>query len=331
MKMKALIYLVSHVALYLYTVILISSSILLAAERPLSPHEQIIIRSNGDFTRPGTGKGCECVTGGSGTPADPYVIENWEIAEPNAFGIYVEGTDAYFIIRNVKIHGIEDPRLKAIFMKEVRNALKIEKSVIEKNHCTAIFLRDANKIEVVGNIIRDNQKLGIGLFGGSENVIKENKISNNEWGIRFDASNSNIMSDNSVIGHQVGMFLRGTNNTYKNNVIKDTVGIGVNLDTSKDSTFSGNTVCDGSRIGIALFSSDNIVLENNTVCDNKEGGIYLEISNNNVIKNNKITGDKDKAIVIGKSSHNNTVSGNEIVDKSNGKKAEKGKKDGSGS
>src|SRR6266508_1697192 len=64
----------------------------------LAPHAPIQIRSDADFT-PANG-----VTGGTGTAADPYIIEGWEINASTAHGIEIRDTTAYFAIRNVSTH-----------------------------------------------------------------------------------------------------------------------------------------------------------------------------------------------------------------------------------
>src|SRR5713101_8713986 len=62
-------------------------------------HSPIWIMGNSGFI---TANG---VTGGSGTPSDPYVISGWDINASNvAAGIVVKDTTAPFIIRNVYVH-----------------------------------------------------------------------------------------------------------------------------------------------------------------------------------------------------------------------------------
>jgi hypothetical protein len=65
--------------------------------RDLKPHSPIFIDGNADF---GLEDG---VTSGSGTEADPFVIEGWEIYALGAYGIAVNSTDAYLVIRNVSV------------------------------------------------------------------------------------------------------------------------------------------------------------------------------------------------------------------------------------
>src|SRR2546427_10904970 len=61
-------------------------------------HAPILIDGNGGFT---TANG---ITGGSGTAADPYVIEGWDISQAPQYGIRIQGTSAHFDIRNVYVH-----------------------------------------------------------------------------------------------------------------------------------------------------------------------------------------------------------------------------------
>ena len=63
-----------------------------------TPHTPILIVGNAGFT---AGNG---VTGGSGTPSDPYIIEGWEIGASSLTGIAIWNTDAQFIIRDVYVH-----------------------------------------------------------------------------------------------------------------------------------------------------------------------------------------------------------------------------------
>lgn len=63
----------------------------------LKPHSPIFIDGNADF---GSEDG---VSSGSGTKTDPFVIEGWEILPVETYGIAVNNTDAYLVIRNVSV------------------------------------------------------------------------------------------------------------------------------------------------------------------------------------------------------------------------------------
>jgi hypothetical protein len=62
-------------------------------------HGALTIIGNANFTA------ANGVIGGSGTASDPYVIANWDIDAAKSMGIYMESTDAHFIIRNCYVHG----------------------------------------------------------------------------------------------------------------------------------------------------------------------------------------------------------------------------------
>jgi hypothetical protein len=53
----------------------------------VNSHSPIVIQSDSDFTS------CTCVTGGSGSTADPFVIGPWSINKiGTGAGIYIDGT-----------------------------------------------------------------------------------------------------------------------------------------------------------------------------------------------------------------------------------------------
>ncbi|MGH7799885.1 MAG: right-handed parallel beta-helix repeat-containing protein [Thermodesulfobacteriota bacterium] len=327
--MKWYFFIAFHLILPLFIVTLVPSESSLETKTSLKKHKPIAITSNDDFTKPGAEIGCGCVTAGSGTAKAPYIIENWDIETPSTYGIYVEETSAHFIIRDVRVYGVNDPRFKGIFMRDVKNAHKIEKSTIERNSGTGIFLRNATNIALIGNTIKNNGPVGIGLFGGSGNTLKDNIITGNSWGIRVDGSKGNTISGNEVTGNMLGMFLRGIDNIYTNNKINNNKDGGVNMDTSRKSKFTGNNVCNNGKWGIALYNSTDNVVEKNTVCENKDGGIYIQGSDKNAVTNNKIIVDKkEKAVYIGQQSKQNRVSDNTVTvspvkDKSSNKAEEK--------
>ncbi|MCX9083201.1 MAG: hypothetical protein OIN87_00180, partial [Candidatus Methanoperedens sp.] len=70
-----------------------------SAEANTETHSPIYIDGNNGF---GAANG---VVGGKGTSADPYVISGWEISvkEDYANAVRIENTDAYAVIRNVKV------------------------------------------------------------------------------------------------------------------------------------------------------------------------------------------------------------------------------------
>jgi hypothetical protein len=78
-------------------------------------HAPISIYNNNSFTQ------ANGVTSGSGTRESPYIIENWVINASSANGIDIEGTTAYFIIRNCLIENGADDGYVGIYLNDVIN------------------------------------------------------------------------------------------------------------------------------------------------------------------------------------------------------------------
>src|SRR3972149_4170780 len=62
------------------------------------PRAPILIVGDAGFT-PDNG-----VTGGSGTPTDPYMIESLYIDAASFYGVVILFTTARFVVRNVRVH-----------------------------------------------------------------------------------------------------------------------------------------------------------------------------------------------------------------------------------
>jgi parallel beta-helix repeat protein len=323
---------VLYLTLALPLIIVLLPNLSFGGESTLKPHNPIFINSEKGFTKPDAGRGCECVTGGSGTSTDPYIIENWDIESPERYGIYVYGTDAHFVIRGVKVNGIKDPRYSGIYLEDIQNA-RIQGTTVTNNKGSGILLHDSSNNELSGNTLRDNANVGIGLFRWSKNnVLEGNIVTANSWGIQLEVSNGNFLSSNTVTGNKLGMFLRGFGNLYVGNTIKENSDGGINFDTSKNSVFISNVVCDNKSAGIAFYSSEGVVLDGNTICDNQRG-VLLESSTGNLIINNKIIGTEGDAILVDERfQKENRFINNTVEDKTKDSASGEGKKeDSSGS
>ena len=73
----------------------------LTSAQNVNSHSPITIQSNKDFTN------CACVTGGTGTQANPYIIGPWAINTGGGVAVSVNGTNvtASFVLNNLKISG----------------------------------------------------------------------------------------------------------------------------------------------------------------------------------------------------------------------------------
>jgi parallel beta-helix repeat protein len=83
------------------------------------------------------------VSGGNGTVDDPYIIEDWVIVSDGSAsqGIFINDTDAYFIIRNCTIQGFHDSEdyCQGIQLSEVTHG-RTEITVVSESEI-GIYLR----------------------------------------------------------------------------------------------------------------------------------------------------------------------------------------------
>ena len=226
----------------------IEKSLTLSEDSSYIPHEPIQINGSNDFKKPLEESG---VTGGSGTIADPYVIENWEINAESATGILIENTDAHFTIKNCYIYGGGENDNDGILFKQVINGNIMNCNVSYNDD--GIFLRDSTKIEV----------LNCSLCRNEGNIYLDNARNNKIIG---------CISKGSTYG--IWNVYNSSNNRIINCVFQNNL-LGMTLLFSSSNNYI--TDCDISRnsFGIfSIFSWDNKINFNN-ICNNGNGQLFI--------------------------------------------------------
>jgi len=139
----------------------------LATAQGWAPHAPIYIYGDDAFTWENG------VVGGSGTQDDPYVIEGWVIDTLGYdYGIYIDHTTAYFVIRNCQIRY---PQERAgILLSAVKNG-RIEGCSIYGGR-VGIHLLAASGVVITGNAIGYCDKGIIVSTGSDGNVIYGNSV-----------------------------------------------------------------------------------------------------------------------------------------------------------
>jgi parallel beta-helix repeat protein len=124
------------------------------------------------------------------------------------------------------------------------------------------------------NEVTKNVILGSGIGAGiicenDNNIISDNKISNNEMGIYLKGSNP--ISDNEIFNNEVGISLEGSSGSHiiNNEIHDNSIGIGLypdslgSLQGSDGNQISDNLILDNSVVGIEVSgSSDNQIWHN---------------------------------------------------------------------
>jgi len=176
----------------------------------------IYINGNGGFTH------VNGVIGGRGTASNPYIIADWDI-NASTGGIYINGTDAHFIVRNCLVHdgiGYGGALCSGIHLSNCVNG------TLENNICSndwyGIDLAISNNITLVNNICRSNNQTGIDLWSSSNNTLTNNNCSSNINGDGIclrSSSNNNELSWNQVSnngGDGVDISSSSNNHIYHN-------------------------------------------------------------------------------------------------------------------
>jgi parallel beta-helix repeat protein len=191
----------------------------------LTPHAPIYILGNGDFT-PANG-----VTGGSGTPSDPYIIEGWEIYASGSPAIEIRNTTAHFVIRDSYTDTVYMLDLSCIYLNNVSNG-------------------------AVKNVTVEDSDYGIHLYRSSNNTVANNTVADNIevsnwWSINIEESNNNKILNNTLSAYKHhGIFLYySSNNTVANNMITDYF-TGIGLDRGHYNILTNNTLV-GTSIAIS--------------------------------------------------------------------------------
>lgn len=293
--------------------ILVIASIVAMAIPPLSSspghaaltqHATIGINGNSGFKSPNPVNG-----GGSGRAGDPYIIENWVISASSANGIDIEGTTAYFIVRNCLIENGAGNRYVGIYLNTVING-KILNNICD-NCLHGIDLgSNSNYIVLDSNTCFNNVgdgSCGIHLwhdsydnvinnhcyntYGRTDNVKSRGLDSYNGIGAYFTSNciiKNNICENSSHTGIKVGQ--SSTYNNVINNICKNCYnGVYISDEGSVCNNLVSNNTCDYGKYGITLDNptDDYNTLDNNTCKYNSYSGIFLDFpcSNNTIINN----------------------------------------------
>jgi len=172
----------------------------------------------------------------------------------------------------------------------------VENNIVSKNTHNGVQIL----LESDFNIIRNNSvfsnEFGIVVHKSSSNSLESNNFSNNTLCIRLQWSNDNIISSNNLSKNNAGIFLSHSNRTtISDNLISENAGYGVfdgygiDIIWSVENAIMRNKVSNN-KYGIWLDNySYNSTVFDNTVSGNSLNGIQLKRTDGNILFGNNIS------------------------------------------
>lgn len=149
-------------------------------------HNPIYINGNSEFTQENG------VLSGNGTKKNPYVIEGWDILSKkgknkNSYGIQIENTDSYFVIKNCYIHHFNRYISHLVYLFKWTSdwgirLYNVSNGIIDNCYITGTghtIRLNNSKNNVISNCYYDNNGCGIGIFDNSFNNTIKNCNSHN--------------------------------------------------------------------------------------------------------------------------------------------------------
>lgn len=161
---------------------------------------------------------------GSGTSADPYVIENIIIDGHNSSsGLEISNTSSYFVIRDCIFYSSGSSENMAGLKLKLANNGRLFSNNCSQNFGSGIFLDSCENITISHSTVNNNSYNGI-LLSNCKNIsIKYNDETinhNKRYGIHLRLSDYNKISNNTInFNSEFGIYLE--NSSYNNVTYND--------------------------------------------------------------------------------------------------------------
>ena len=230
------------------------------------------------------------VVGGSGSFADPFVIEGWDIDSTTSTGIFVSNTTLNFTVRAVNVHSGGIVSLD-ILLFNVANAtvdsaivaggrigvavfnstfVAVTNCTVQGTNLGGIFVSSSGNVSMVNNALVLNQQNGIDVQNSAYLALKNNTMSFNPLnGLVLARSNNIEVAGNLFYNNPVGAVLVETNlSTIQDNFMiqQSSTGLFISSD-SHNNTVESNTFINSTSKGAltSIKCTDNLFAGNNFI------------------------------------------------------------------
>ena len=231
-------------------------------------HAPILIEGNAGFTAENG------VRGGTGTPTDPWVIENWGVSGGAESGIAIANTTESFVIRNVSIVSENTYWLGIRFRGVHHGAIK---HVWVNNSYTGIDLSDSADV-AVSNVSVAYAAPSFSVLRSSDIVVADSAASP---GSIYVEGSTNVTIRGSSAGPALAtvVFIDSSSGlSISGNVISGGP-TGIRLQDVSNSTLEGNTIQGGGDTAITVYRGRNVRVARN-VMEPHALGLHLLSSEN---------------------------------------------------
>ena len=166
------------------------------------------------------------VSGGTGTPDDPYVIEGWEISGSAEIGVMIWFTSSYVVIRNCFVHSIGFPS-HGIYVFLAAN-VAVENCYVEACVGSEIVVGSSDNVHLSGNVVWSDiyiynsydceitgnnvREAGLTIQYSTDLLLKGNSFSDSPWmAIWFVECGGVIVVHNNFVNNDQNVWLYGAN------------------------------------------------------------------------------------------------------------------------
>ncbi|HLF06715.1 MAG TPA: right-handed parallel beta-helix repeat-containing protein, partial [Thermoplasmata archaeon] len=293
---------------------------------PLGPHPPILIEGDGAFTA------SNGVTGGNGTPANPYRIVGWDIVRKATPGILVRNTTSHFVLVAVTISGL-DQTAPGIMLDNVSNATVRDSRVFGNE--AGVHANDSYDVRVENLTSISASVAGVRVSGGARTLVDRSTFHDSgqvgvwaeeaeqvsvidsdfvmaaERGVMVERASDYRVENSTFTGGRAGVELVGTGGgSIVANRFTDMSGDAVFIRSADNNTITDN-IGRNLTIGILAGNSRGNLVRNNTFEECLTAGLSFQQVTASVIDSNRILNTTLRALQL-ISSPNNTIRNNVI-------------------
>lgn len=196
-------------------------------------------------------------------------------------GVKVDGDNLLHYINDVDTSNTVNGKPMYYYVNETNLTIPSDAGGVMLVNCSAC---------TVSNVTINHTSIAIELAYSSRNLISQNILCcNNDAAIDLDGSdnNNNIIENNIIRGNSYGIDVDSSQGTIiRGNILVDT-GTGISFDSCLGSIISRNTI-ESCLYGMYFRSSGFNVVTDNLIINSSGFGLYLLSSDKNVLRSNEM-------------------------------------------